>query len=336
MPDWTAADVLHTRVCDLFGIRYPVIQAGMGYLARVELAAAVSEAGGFGVIGSTGNLTPDELREEIRGVQALTGKPFAVNLLFPVFDDSAAGRAMAADLDAKVEVVLAEGVPVLGAGLGTPAPRYIEACRARGTLVMTTVGAVRHAEKAVAAGADVVVAQGWEAGGHNSTVASMALIPQVVRHVGDRVPVLAAGGLASGAGLIAALALGASGGYFGTVFAASREARAHANFKEAVIAARDTSTVVTRGYSGKPARLLRNAFTEYWDAHASEVLPFPQQMELNQEVTAAARVDGEIDRGPLPAGQIAGLLTEVEPAAAIVERIMAEARAVLETGLASR
>ncbi len=336
MPNWTADQVLHTRICDLFGIEYPVVQAGMGYLARVELTAAVSEAGGFGVIGSTGNLSPDELRDEIRGVRALTAKPFAVNLLFPVFDDSLAGRAMAADLDAKVEVVLDEAVPVLGAGLGTPERRYVEACRSRGTLVMTTVGAVRHAEKAVAAGADVVVAQGWEAGGHNSRVASMALIPQVVRAAGAQVPVLAAGGLASGAGLVAALALGASGGYFGTVFAASREAHAHDNFKQAVIEAGDTSTVVTRGYSGKPARLLRNAFTEYWDAHASEIQPFPRQMELNQEVTAAARVNGEIDRGPLPAGQIAGLLTEVEPAAAIVERIMAEARAVLETGLASR
>jgi enoyl-[acyl-carrier protein] reductase II len=335
MPDseWVER-TLNTALTRRLGIEYPLVQAGMGYLARQELAAAVSEAGALGVIGSTGNLTPDELRDEIRHVKSVTSKPFAVNLLFPRYDTSIeSGRRLADALQAKVEVVLAEGVAVLGAGLGVPAPSVFESCRKAGTVTMCTIGASRHAVKAQAAGADLLVAQGWEAGGHNSQVASMALLPQVCRVA--NVPVIAAGGFANGAGLIAALALGASGVYMGTVFAVSTEARAHENYKQAVLGARDTSTVVTRAHSGKPARMIRNAFTDYYEAHPEEIRAFPDQWEMNEPRAGEVRVDGLIDRGPIPAGQIAGYLEASESARDIVQRIMLEARKAL-TDLSER
>lgn len=213
--------MLDTALTRLLGIDHAVVQAGMGYLALQELAAAVSEAGGLGVLGSTGSLTPDQLRDEVRAVRRLTRRPFAVNLLFPRYDrGTPVGARLAEELRAKVDVVVAEGVPVLG----VPDAWVFDACRAAGVRTMCTVGATRHAEKAQAAGADILVAQGWEAGGHNSRVATMALLPQICRIA--RVPVVAAGGIAGGAGLVAALALGASGVYLGTVFATSREARA--------------------------------------------------------------------------------------------------------------
>lgn len=320
--------VLATRLTELLGIRYPIIQAGMGYLARQELAAAVSEAGGLGVIGSTGSLTADDLRDEIRQVRALTTRPFAVNLLFPRYDtDTDTGARMAAELRDKVDVVLGEGVAVLGAGLGVPEPDVFTACRSAGVRTMCTIGATRHAEKAQDSGADILVAQGWEAGGHNSRVASMALLPQVCRTA--VVPVVAAGGIGGGEGLVAALALGASGAYLGTVFAASAEARAHDRYKSAVLTARDTSTVVTRAHSGKPARMVRNAFTDHYQAHPEEIGAFPEQWERNEPLAVAVRVDGDVGRGPIPAGQIAGLLDRSERAGEIVDRVVHEARQTL-------
>lgn len=327
--------VLHTTICDKLGVEFPIVQAGMGYLARQELAAAVSEAGGLGVIGSSGNLSPDQLRDEIQEVKDRTSKPFAVNLLFPRYDESTKeGMERARELQAKVGVVLEEKVPVLGSGLGVPSDAVFEACSQAGTVTMCTIGAVRHAVKAQDAGAQVLVAQGWEAGGHNSGVATMALVPQVAQVA--EVPVLAAGGIASGAGLIAALALGASGVYMGTVFAASAEARAHDNYKKAVVEAIDTSTTVTRAYSGKPGRMIRNEFTQYYEQHPEEIEPFPLQMAKNESRATQVRVDGELHRGPIPAGQIAGYLRGSESAADVVRRIIAEARETLEQGLPNR
>lgn len=331
--DWIQS-VLSTRVTSMLGVEYPLMQAGMGYLARGELAAAVSKAGAFGIIGSGGNLTPDGLRHEIKRAQDLTPQPFGVNMLFPEYPDSEIGRRMKADQDERVSIVLDAGVPVLGSGLGVPPADVIRRCKSAGTLVMCTIGAVRHAVKAQEAGVDLLIAQGWEAGGHNSRVASMALLPQVERVA--QVPFAAAGGIASGSGLVAALALGASAAYMGTVFAAAIEADAHDNYKQAIVKSIDTSTVVTRAHSGKPARVLRNTFTDYYEAHPDEILPFPAQAAAAEERAIAVRVHGDVQAGGAPAGQIGGLLERSEPAAAIVERIIAEAREVLRTGLASR
>lgn len=329
-----APGALNTRACRMLQIAHPVLQAGMGYIARAGLAAAVSNAGGLGVVGSTGDLTPDELRAEVREVKSLTGKPFGVNLLFPSYDSSPEGRALAAELRDKVAVLLDEGVPVMGAGLGLPDSSVIAACRKAGTLTMATVGAVKHAVTAEQAGLDLIVAQGWEAGGHNSRVASMALIPQVAAAVA--VPVLAAGGVASGSGLVAALALGASGVYLGSVFAVCREARVHDNYREAIFAASETSTTLSRGYSGKPVRMVANEFSRYWEEHADELEPFPQQWAKNEHLVVTAVVDGKLSAGPVPIGQIVGLLDHLESAADIVGRLVAEAAEVLETGLWAR
>lgn len=329
-----ARAVLDTRARRMLGIEVPVIQAGMGYIARAPLASAVSQAGGLGVIGSTGNHTPDEVRDEIRQVKQATRAPFAVNLLFPHYDDSPEGRRMAAELRTSVDVALEEGVPVLGSGLGLPEPDIIAACRRAGTTTMATVGAVHHAVAAVEAGIDIVVAQGWEAGGHNSRVASMALLPQVTAAVD--VPVLAAGGIGGGSGLVAALALGASGAYLGTAFAVCAEATVHDNFRDAVLDADERATVVSRAYSGKPVRMIANEFTRYYDDHPTELEPFPQQWAKNGDTILLSCLQGELARGPVPAGQIAGLLHERETAAQIVARVVEEAIAVLVSGLGSR
>lgn len=326
--------MLDTRARRMLGIRYPVIQAGMGYIARSALAGAVSAAGGLGVLGSTGNLTPDELRAEIKAVKNVTDAPFAANMLFPRYDDTPEGRRLADELRASVEVVLEEGVPVLGSGLGVPSQDVIDACRRAGTITMATVGAVSHAVKAVEAGIDIIVAQGWEAGGHNSRVATMALLPQVSAAVD--VPVLAAGGIGNGAGLVAALALGASGAYLGTAFAVCQEAQVHDNFRDAVLAADELSTVVSRAYSGKPVRMIANEFTRYYDDHPEELEPFPQQWAKNGHTIVDSAVNGHLARGPVPAGQIAGMLTTRETAADIVRRVVDEAVATLTTGLFDR
>lgn len=327
-------DVLTTRVTSMLGVEFPLMQAGMGYLARSELAAAVSNAGAFGIIGSGGNLTPDGLSHEIKQAQGLTEKPFGVNMLFPEYPDSEIGRRMKADQDERVSIVLDAGVPVLGSGLGVPPADVIRRCKAAGTLVMCTVGAVRHAVKAQEAGVDLLIAQGWEAGGHNSRVASMALLPQVQRVA--KVPFAAAGGIASGSGLVAALALGASAAYMGTVFATAVEADAHDNYKHAIIQSIDTTTVVTRAHSGKPARVLRNRFTDYYEEHPDEILSFPAQAAAAEERAIAVRVNGDVEAGGAPAGQIGGLLERSETASEIVRRIMTEARDVLQVGLVSR
>ena len=320
-------DILNTRLTRMFGVKYPIIQAGMGYLARDEMAAAVSEAGGLGILGSSGDLTPDGLDKEIKAVKERTSKPFGVNFLFATYDDSPAGRRKARELDEMVDVALGHDLAVIGAGLGVPPEDVIRRAKSAGTLVMCTTGATRHVVKAQEAGVDVVVAQGWEAGGHNSRVGSMALLAQVNQVA--RVPFAAAGGFASGGGLVAALALGASAVYMGTVFAASLESRAHENFKDALISAKDTDTVVSAAHSGKPARLLRNEFTDYFERHPEELKPFPVQFELMEPRAVEVRVEGKIDRGGAPAGQITGYLKVKESVRAIIDRVVGEAEAVL-------
>jgi enoyl-[acyl-carrier protein] reductase II len=326
--------ILTTRVTRQLGITYPIVQAGMGYLARYELVAAVSNAGGLGVVGSTGNLTPDELAAEITAVHTRTSRPFAVNFLFPRPDASEAGRRLQDALRSNVATAIELGVPIIGAGLGVPPPDVMRQCKKAGVIVMCTIGATRHAVKAQEAGVDLLIAQGWEAGGHNSGVASMALLPQV--HQIARIPFLAAGGIASGAGLVAALALGASGVYMGTAFATASEAQAHQHYKEAILRSEDTSTVISRAHSGKPARMLANSFTRYYEAHPEEVRPFPEQLHLAESRAVAVRLEGKVDEGAAPAGQIGGYLQAQETASHIVERIMREADEVLGRDIHAR
>jgi enoyl-[acyl-carrier protein] reductase II len=325
----TLAAALHTPLCDLLGIRYPICQAGMGYVARSALAAAVSEAGGLGVLAAA-HCTPSELREEIRRVRDQTDKPFGVDILF------ASVRAAGDEADrftdtvkALTDVTLEERAPVLVAGLGNPGPVTAQAHKL-GMKVMALCGNVKQGLDHAANGVDVVIAQGHEAGGHTGRIAGLVLIPAVVDAVAPR-PVLAAGGIADGRGLVAALALGAVGIWIGTRFIATPEGHCHDNYKKRVVAIDEEGTVVTRAASGKPCRLIRNNFTREWEKREQEIQPFPiQAVRVGRAAGQRGREEGDIDNGNTPCGQSAGLIREIRPAREVVERLMAEAHAALE------
>ena len=310
---------LQTPICDYFGIEYPVFLAGMGGVSTAPLVAAVSNAGGLGVLGAA-TWDPDELRRQIRETREQTGKPFAVDLLAP---DPERIRP-------QVQVMFEEEVKIFVAGLAVPAA-FIDEMHARGIKVVVMCGRVRHAEKSEAAGADVVVAQGTEAGGHTGEIGTMALVPQTVDAV--RIPVLAAGGLADGRGLVACLALGAQGAVYGTRFIASKESQAAQGYRDAIVRAHEDDTIRTRCYTGKPARAIRTRYAEEWEQRQDEIKPFPLQMVVSAQAGAVgyAGRGGEFDpdRTFMPAGQGAGLIHDIKPAAEIFQDIVREAEAVI-------
>ena len=310
---------LHTQICDELGIEYPVFLAGMGGVSLSKLVAAVSNAGGLGVMGAA-TLDATQLREEIHRTRELTDRPFAVDLLAPIPDM----------LRPMLEVVIEEGVKIFVAGLAVPT-EFIDEMHRHGMKVMVMCGKVRHAQKSEAAGADYVAAQGTEAGGHTGEVGTMALVPQVVDAVS--IPVLAAGGLADGRGLVASLALGAQGAIFGTRFVASHEAQAAAGYREAILHARDEDTMRTRSYTGKPARTIRTRYAQEWELKAGEIQAFPMQaaISMREGVLDYMGLTGRFDaeRTFLPAGQSAGLVREIKPAGEIVRDIVEEAEQVI-------
>ena len=307
---------LRTPICDLFDIELPIFLAGMGGVAYAEVCAAVSEAGGFGTLGMA-TASPAGIREQMREVRRRTSRPFGVDLL----------AALPEQMIAAIDVIIGEGASAFIAGLGVP-EAVIDRCHAAGLKVMSLCGKVSHAVHAARAGCDVVVAQGTEAGGHTGQVAGLALIPQVVDAVD--VPVLAAGGLVDGRGLAAALALGAQGVWMGTRFIASHEARAAQSFKKKIAEARAEDTTITRCYSGKPMRVLRNAYVADWEKRPAEIRPFPEQMRISAEngVLGMALGAGDLDpeRACMPTGQGCGGIHDVASCAEIVERVMREAR----------
>ena len=314
---------LRTRLTDVLGIEHPVMLAGMGGVSYHRLTAAVSAAGGFGCLGASvmGN---DQMVEEIRQVRVATDKPFGVDLL----------TAMPGDMLAQVELLIEGGASVFVAGLGVPSAA-VELCHQHGVLVANMCGKVVHARKAVDAGCDLVIAQGTEGGGHTGQVATLPLVPLIVDAVGDEVPVVAAGGIFDGRGLAAALALGADGAWLGTRFIATPEAQSVVGFKEALVAAAEDGTVVSRAYSGKTMRVIRNTYTEEWEQRADELQRFPAQAMLafsegvfhlgGDEHTEG--VDPE--RECYPAGQAVGGIGAVTPAGDIVRSLVAQAEAVL-------
>jgi enoyl-[acyl-carrier protein] reductase II len=330
-----AHDILHTQLCERLNIQYPICQAGMGFVAPGRLAAAVSAAGGLGVIGA-GSMNATQLRDEIHVVRDTTDKPFGVDILFAQIKAERNDQVVrySDEVNKLIGVTLEEKVPVLIAGLGTPAGVVPDA-HAQGMLVMSLAGNVKQAKRLAADGVDVLIAQGHEAGGHTGRIGSMALLPQVVDAV--EIPVLAAGGIADGRGLVAALALGASGVWLGTRFVASEEALAHANYKNKIAEINEEGTVITRCQSGKPCRLIRNQFTDSWEGREAEIQPFPLQMiQVGREAAMKARYEGKVEEGGMAAGQISGLIDAVKPAGDIIQDIMAEAAAVLADGLYQR
>lgn len=324
---------LKTPLCELMGIEKPIVQAGMGFVARSELAAAVSKAGGLGVIGAA-FLTLEQLREEIRKVKDATDKPFGVDILFATYGRPSADPRIEEFTDEvrkQIDIVFEEQVPILASGLGNPAPVVPEA-HERGMKVIALVGNTRNAKRVAQGGVDVVVAQGYDGGGHTGRVGTLTLVPAVVDCVEQ--PVMAAGGIADGRGLVAALALGAVGIWLGTRFVASKEAFAHANYKNKIAEIDDEGTMRTRCFTGKPCRVIKNKTTSEWEKRETEIEPFPIQIQkiseyIGENVYEASRLHGRIEIGSCAAGQSSALIHEVKSAGDIVNEIMDEAESVL-------
>jgi NAD(P)H-dependent flavin oxidoreductase YrpB (nitropropane dioxygenase family) len=362
---------LRTRICDLFGIEVPIVLAGMGGASTPALAAAVSNAGGLGVLGAAA-CAPEELRAWIQRTRELTDRPFGVDTLLPASVQREAYKQSAGPspqerlpellafarefmekegleppppspaqqqrrretftkdfFAAQMEVVIEERVPVYASGLGDPGP-WLERLRANGTKVMAVVGAVRHARKVAASGVDVIVAQGHDAGGHNSPVGTMALIPQVVDAVAP-LPVLGAGGITDGRGVAAALMLGADGAWVGSAFLATPEAGILEFQKKAIVAANEEGTVVSRAVTGKPARMIRSKWTDAMAASGLEPLPMPFQGFVAGPVQAAGFAAGRADVAPGFAGQGIGMIHAIRPAAEVLRDLVAGAERALRS-----
>jgi enoyl-[acyl-carrier protein] reductase II len=302
---------IHTSISDLFSIKYPLIQGGMIWVSGWKLAAAVSNAGGLGLIGA-GSMYPEVLRKHILKIKKATDKPFGVNI-----------PLLYADLEEILEIIVEEGVKIVFTSAGNPA-KWTEYLKSHGIIVVHVVSSVKFALKAQEAGVDAIVAEGFEAGGHNGReeTTTMTLIPMVKEHL--HIPLIAAGGIATGRGMLAAMALGADGVQMGSRFVASEEASAHEAFKQAVIQVKDGDTALTLKELA-PVRLIKNDFFH----HLQEFyLTQPGKEEL-QKFLGRARAkkgmfEGDLDEGELEIGQIAGIIHEIKPVNLIFEEILGE------------
>jgi enoyl-[acyl-carrier protein] reductase II len=314
---------MQTRLTEMLGIEHPVMLAGMGGVSYHQLVAAVSEAGGIGTFGAS-TMGAEELPQEIAAAKALTSKPIGVDLL----------TALPGQVERGIQSVIDGGAALFVAGLGVPR-EVIDLLHANNILVGSMCGKVRHAVAAVASGVDIVIAQGTEGGGHTGTVATMALIPQVVDAVDGKVPVVAAGGLFDGRGLAASLALGADGVWIGTRFIATPEARAVNGYKESLLELAEDGTVISRAFTGKTCRVIRNDWTQYYEQHPEELQPFPAQAVASgragvNHLGAPSGTEVDVRKEFMPCGQGVGAIRELVPAGDIVRSIVAEAEAVID------
>ncbi|MGQ9655591.1 MAG: NAD(P)H-dependent flavin oxidoreductase [Thermodesulfobacteriota bacterium] len=367
---------LRTKLCDMLGIEYPVLSAGMGpalpheeSAAPVGLVVAVSEAGGCGVLGASA-YTIEELRQHIREIKAQTSRPFGVDLLFPKnvygerpgkdtpdevplsallermpkahrdWIDKVRVELGLRDVEVMlktrttlmlpqeaVRVCLEEGVPLICSGLGDPG-FMVEEAHAAGTKVLALTGNVKNAKRMAKSGVDLIVAQGYEGGGHTGRVGTMALIPQVIDAV-EPIPVLAAGGIGDGRGLAGALAMGCVGVWVGTRFLATEEAGSLEANKKRIVEAADEDTVVSKVYSGKTLRAIRNRFHDLWDGSGLDPLPFPTQAFLSSALVAGFIEARKDDYVGVFAGQISGLIREIKPAQEVLWDMVEEAADIL-------
>ncbi|MGI6545805.1 MAG: nitronate monooxygenase [Fastidiosipilaceae bacterium] len=307
---------MNNRICDLLDLQYPLIQGGMAWVADAPLAAAVSNAGGLGVIGS-GSMTVDLLVEQIREVRSLTDKPFGVNLMMlnPCVNELA-------------QLMIEKQVPVVTTGAGS-AGKFISLWKEAGIVVIPVVASVTQAKRQEQLGADAVVAEGNEAGGHIGEQTTMVLTPQVVDAVD--IPVLCAGGIADGRAVAAAYMLGAEGVQVGTRFIASTECTAHDNYKQMLIRARDVDSVVTGRSGGHPVRSLRSKLQRKLLAMEKDGAGAQEMEELSLGSLRKAKIDGDLNEGSFMAGQVAGLVKEVLPCADIIQELFSEAEQVIRT-----
>lgn len=306
--------MLRTVLCELLGIKYPIIQGGMAWVATGELAAAVSEAGGLGIIGA-GNAPPESVLREIKKVRSITDQPFGVNIaLFSPYVESL------------IDMVVAERVPVITTGAGNPG-KYLLRLKEAGIKVIPVVASVALAKRLERAGVDAVIAEGMESGGHIGDVTTMVLVPQIVDAV--NIPVIAAGGIADGRGFVAALALGAAGIQMGTRFICASECTAHPNYKQAILDAGDRDTVVT-GYPGHLVRVLKNKLSRQYEELMRKGASPEELNELGANKLRAAVVEGDIVNGSVMAGQCAAMVKGIEPARVIVYNIVTEAERIIK------
>ena len=306
--------MLKTAICDLFGIEYPIVQGGMAYLGTAELVSAVSNAGGLGIIGA-GNSEPDWVRQQIRSTRQLTDKPFGVNILL-----------ISPFAEQVVDVVLEEKVAVVTTGAGNPGV-YIPRFKQAGIKVMPVLASVALAKRLERAGVDAVVAEGMESGGHIGEVTTMALVPQVVDSV--QVPVVAAGGIGDGRGLVAALALGAQGVQVGTRFVCSEECIAHPGYKQKILQAHERSTVASGQTTGHPLRCLQNRLTRQFQEMEKAGASKEELESFGMNRYYQGAIEGNLEDGSLIAGQVAGLIKEIKPVRVIIDEMVAEAEAII-------
>jgi len=306
---------MKTRITELLGCQYPIIQGGMAWVAEHTLAAAVSNAGGVGLIAG-GSAPIDYLREQIRLCKAATDKPFGVNIML-----------MSPNADDLAQLVIDEGVKVVTTGAGNPG-KYIPAWKEAGVKVIPVIPSVALAKRMEKAGADAVVAEGTESGGHIGDNTTMCLVPQVVDAL--EIPVIAAGGIADGRGMAASFMLGAEGVQIGTRFLASEECQIHPTFKELVIKAKDTDNIVTGRYTGHPCRGIKTKFAKQLATGEKDGTLTPEKFEeLTLGALRRAVVDGNVESGSFLCGAIAGMVNEVKPCKDIIEEIMAGAEKLL-------
>lgn len=304
---------MKTEITELLGIEYPIVQGGMAWVAEYHLAAAVSEAGGLGLIGAA-SAPAEWVREQIREAKKLTKKPFGVNIMLmsPYADDVA-------------KVIVEEGVPIVTTGAGTP-EKYMPMWKDAGVKVIPVVASVAQAIRMERSGASAVVAEGCEAGGHIGETTTMVLVPQIVDAVS--VPVIAAGGIADGRGVAAAFMLGAKGVQLGTHFVVTEESQVHENYKDRIIKAKDIDTKVTGRSTGHPVRALRNQMTREYLKKEAAGAPFEELELMTLGGLRKAVVDGDVNTGSVMAGQSAGLVKEKMTCAQLIQKLMTEADAL--------
>lgn len=305
---------MKTKITELLGIEYPVIQGGMAWVAEYHLAAAASQAGGLGIIGA-GGAPAEFVRDQIRKVKEITDKPFGVNIML-----------MNPEVDGIARVVVEEGVKVVTTGAGNPG-RYMKQWKENGIKVIPVVASVAMAKMMERAGADAVVAEGMESGGHIGSATTMTLVPQIVDAV--EIPVIAAGGIADGRGMAAAFMLGAEAVQIGTRFVVAKESIAHDNYKKKIIGAKDIDSEVTGMSHGHPVRQLRNQMTREYLKLEKAGASFEELEQLTLGALRKAVVEGDTVNGTLMAGQIAGLVKKEQSCREIIEEIMEQAEKLL-------
>ena len=306
---------MKTKITELLGIEYPIIQGGMAWVAEYHLAAAVSEAGGLGIIGAA-SAPPEVVREQIQKVKELTDKPFGVNVML-----------MNPNAPEVAQVVVEEGVKVVTTGAGNPG-KFIDMWKEAGVKVIPVVASVAMAKMMERGGADAVVAEGMESGGHIGEATTMTLVPQVADAV--KIPVVAAGGIADGRGMAAAMMLGAEAVQMGTVFVTAKESIVHSNYKQKIIGAKDIDSEVTGRSTGHPVRSIRNKMTREYLRLEKEGASFEELEHLTLGSLRNAVMDGDVVNGTVMAGQIAGLIKEEKSCKEIIENITAQAECLLK------